>query len=128
MLPESNSLRTLNSWLVGSGYQIAQNGSYILQNEDGQFLCRRKSLTALKGELTARMTSDARSSELDCLPGELRRLLKTHGLRPVVNALAKAIRETVAMRDDVPHGQPDHTSIYWHDLLVAAANLESDLY
>lgn len=128
MLPESNSLRTLNSWLVGSGYQIAKRGYYILQNEDGDFLCRRKTLAALKRELNARMAADAKSSELDCLPGELRRLLKTHGLRPVVNALAKAIRETVAMREHVPTDTYDPCSVYSADMLTAADNLESDLY
>jgi hypothetical protein len=57
---------------VGSGYQIAQKGSYILQNEDGYYLCRRKTLAALKLELEARLASDRRQSELDCALWELR--------------------------------------------------------
>jgi len=128
MLPESNSLRTLNNWLAGTGYQIAQKGFFVCQNEDGYFLFRRKSLAALKVELNARLAADAKSSELDCLPSALRRHLKTHGLRPVVNALAKAMREAVAMRDHVPYGHPDMTTVYTSDLLTAAGNLESDLY
>lgn len=129
MLPESNSLRTLNKWLTGSGYQIRQTtAGFRLENEDGDLLCRRKRLDALKLELEARMAADARSSELDTLPSEFRRLLKTHGLRPVINAVAKAVREAIALREHIPHGHPDFTSIYTDDLITAANNLESDLY
>jgi len=128
MLPESNSLRTLNKWLVGSGYQIAQKGSYILQNEDGQYLCRRKTLAALKLELSARLSSDWKQSELDTLPNELLPYLKRHGLRPVVNAVAKALRNAVALREHIPCDTHDPMTMYSEDLLTVAGNLESDLY
>ena len=125
MLPKSNSLRVLNKWLCGSGYQIDQPArNFVCYNETGDILFRRKTLAALKSELNACLESDAKSSELDQLPCELFRLMGIHGLRPIVLALAKAARRAVDNDVEIPTGETEGTLAYPSDLYNAADNLE----